>query len=132
MEIIAPIIPTNIAVTEVIELQPAVIATNPARGPNIIKYGSGFLNNANEIPSPVNKPKAAERNVLININGTVSSIAPLLPPLNPNQPNHKIKVPKTAKGKLEPVNLPLFALEYFPILGPKINTAASAIHPPTE
>ena len=35
MDIIAPIIPTKIAVTEVIELQPAVIATNPARGPNI-------------------------------------------------------------------------------------------------
>ena len=61
-----------------------------------------------------------------------SSIAPLLPPLKPNQPNHKISVPKTAKGKLEPVNFPLFASEYFPILGPKIITAANAIHPPTE
>ena len=56
----------------------------------------------------------------------------MLPPLNPNQPNHNINVPKTAKGKLEPVNLPLLASEYFPILGPKINTAAKAIHPPTE
>ena len=35
IDIIAPIIPTKIAVTDVIELQPAVIATNPARGPNI-------------------------------------------------------------------------------------------------
>ena len=50
------------------------------------------------------------------INGTVSSIAPLLPPLNPNQPNHKIKVPKTAKGKLEPVNLPLLASEYLSLI----------------
>ena len=41
-------------------------------------------------------------------------------------------MPKTAKGKLDPVNLPLFADEYFPILGPKIKTAAKAIHPPTE
>ena len=57
---------------------------------------------------------------------------PLLPPLNPNQPNHKIKVPKTASGKLDPVNLPLLASEYLPIRGPKIITAASAIHPPTE
>ena len=54
------------------------------------------------------------------------------PPLKPNHPNHKIKVPKTAKGKLEPVNFPLFASEYFPILGPKIKTADKAIHPPTE
>ena len=30
-----PIIPTNIAVMDVIELHPAVIATNPAKGPRI-------------------------------------------------------------------------------------------------
>ena len=30
------------------------------------------------------------------------------------------------------MNFPLFASEYFPILGPKIKTAESAIHPPTE
>ena len=131
-KIMAPIIPTKIAVTDVIELHPAVIATNPASGPNITQQGSGFLKKANEIPRPVNKPNAAARNVLISIKGTVSSIAPLLPPLKPNQPNHKIKVPKTANGKLDPVNFPLFASEYLPILGPKINTAAKAIHPPTE
>ena len=85
-----------------------------------------------EIHNPVNKPNAAAKKVFIKINGTTSSIAPLLPPLKPNQPNHKISVPKTAKGKLEPVNLPLLASEYFPILGPKIITAAKAIHPPTE
>ena len=78
------------------------------------------------------RDREAARNVLIKINGTASSIAPLLPPLKPNHPNHKIKVPKTAKGKLDPVNFPLFASEYFPILGPKIKTAESAIHPPTE
>ena len=70
--------------------------------------------------------------MLINIRGTASSIAPLLPPLNPNHPNQRIKVPRTAKGKLDPVNLPLFAFEYLPILGPNIKTAESAIHPPTE
>ena len=69
---------------------------------------------------------------LIKINGTDSSIAPLLPPLKPNHPNQSIKVPRTAKGKLEPVNLPLLASEYFPIRGPRIKTADSAIHPPTE
>ena len=70
--------------------------------------------------------------MLININGTASSIAPLLPPLNPNHPNQRIKVPRTASGKLEPVNLPLFASEYLPILGPKIKTPDRAIQPPTE
>ena len=34
--IIAPIIPTKIEVTDVIELHPAVIATKPASGPKII------------------------------------------------------------------------------------------------
>ena len=70
--------------------------------------------------------------MLININGTASFIAPLLPPLKPNHPNHKIKVPRTARGKLDPVNFPLFASEYFPILEPSINTADRAIQPPTE
>ena len=56
----------------------------------------------------------------------------MLPPLKPNQPNHSINVPSTASGKLEPVNLPLFASEYFPIRGPNISTADNAIHPPTE
>ena len=78
------------------------------------------------------KPAEAAKNVLIKINGILKSIAPLAPPLKPNHPNHKIKVPKTAKGKLDPVNFPLFESEYFPILGPKIKTAESAIHPPTE
>ena len=59
-------------------------------------------------------------------------MAPLLPPLKPNHPNHKIKVPKIARGKLDPVNLPLVADEYLPILGPNIKTPAKAIHPPTE
>ena len=35
IDMIAPIIPTKIAVIYVIELHPAVIATNPASGPNI-------------------------------------------------------------------------------------------------
>ena len=33
---IAPMIPTKIDVTDVMELHPAVIATNPASGPNIM------------------------------------------------------------------------------------------------
>ena len=51
--------------------------------------------------NPVSSPKAAAKNVLININGTASFIAPLLPPLKPNQPNQSINVPSTANGKLD-------------------------------
>ena len=56
----------------------------------------------------------------------------MLPPLKPNQPNHNISVPSTASGKLDPVNFPLFASEYLPILGPKIKIPDKAIQPPTE
>ena len=48
------------------------------------------------------KPAEAARNVLINISGILRSIAPLAPPLNPNQPNHKIKAPSAARGVLLP------------------------------
>ena len=44
----------------------------------------------------------ADKNVLININGTFRSIAPLAPPLKPNQPNHKINAPNAAIGVLLP------------------------------
>ena len=47
-------------------------------------------------------PKDADKKVLIKINGIFKSIAPLAPPLNPNQPNHKIKAPSAAIGVLLP------------------------------
>ena len=125
----APII---IAFAGETKAQDAVIPTNPAIGPVIINIGSGFLKTIIPIMLDEISPADAAMNVFIKISGILKSIAKLAPPLKPNQPNHKINVPKTANGKLEPVNFPLFASEYLPILGPKINTAAKAIHPPTE
>ncbi len=71
-------------------------------GPVIINKGSGFFKT--RIPMMLEKisPKDADKKVLIKINGIFKSIAPFAPPLNPNQPNHKIKAPSAAMGVLLP------------------------------
>ena len=59
-------------------------------------------------------------------------IASWEPPLNPNQPNHKIKVPKVANGKFEPgIGLTLPSEPYLPFLAPRIIAPVSAAQPPT-
>ena len=79
-----------------------MIDTNPANGPVIINKGSGFF--IMKIPMTLEKikPNEADKNVLIKISGIFRSIAPLAPPLNPNQPNHKINAPSAAIGVLLP------------------------------
>ena len=64
--------------------------------------GSGFFIIITPIMLEKIKPNEADKNVLININGTFKSIAPLAPPLKPNQPNHKISAPNAAIGVLLP------------------------------
>ena len=79
-----------------------MIETKPASGPVIINKGSGFFKTITPIMLEKISPKDADKKVLIKINGTLISIAPLAPPLKPNQPNHKIKAPKAAMGVLLP------------------------------
>ena len=64
--------------------------------------GSGFFRTSTPMMLEKISPKDADKKVLIKINGTLISIAPLAPPLNPNQPNHKIKAPRAAIGVLLP------------------------------
>ena len=53
------------------------------------------------------------------------------PPLKPNQPNHKINVPKAANGIFDPgIGLTLPSDEYLPVLGPKRVTTPSAAAAP--
>ena len=92
----------------------------------------------------MSRPKEADKKVLIRISGTASSIAPLLPPLNPNHPNQRIEAPKTTKGTLFGCNpgLALFptsnaaataaapALMCITVPPAKSNAPASPIHPP--
>ena len=68
----------------------------------IINSGSGFFRIMMPITLEKISPKDADKKVLIKINGIFKSIAPLAPPLNPNQPNHKIKAPNAAIGVLLP------------------------------
>lgn len=51
------------------------------------------------VPAP---PAAAPSPVLIMICGTWSVIAIVLPPLNPNQPTHRISTPNAEIGRLCP------------------------------
>ena len=55
------------------------------------------------------------------------------PPLKPNQPIHKIKVPKVAKGKLAPgiARISPF-LPYLPLRAPNNNTPANAAEAPAK
>ena len=55
------------------------------------------------------------------------------PPLNPNHPNQRIKVPRQAKGIFAPAIGVIFPSEpYLPALGPRIKHPVKAAHPPTE
>ena len=47
-------------------------------------------------------PADAAKKVFIRINGILKSIAPFAPPLNPNQPNQRIRAPSAANGVLLP------------------------------
>ena len=53
-------------------------------------------------------------------------------PLNPNQPSHRISVPRAASGMFEPgigfTPLP----KYLPVRGPMIRAPVRAAQPPTE
>ena len=55
------------------------------------------------------------------------------PPLNPNQPNHRIKTPRVTSGTFEGgVDLTLPSSRNLPRRAPTTITPASAAHPPVE
>ena len=95
-------LPIKIASAGSTYAQDAVIETNPASGPVIINNGSGFFKIRMPIILDKMSPKDADKKVLIKINGIFKSIAPLAPPLNPNQPNQRIRAPSAAIGVLLP------------------------------
>ena len=67
-----------------------------------MNIGSGFF--ITKIPMILDKtkPADADKKVLIKMSGILRSIDPFAPPLNPNQPNHKIIAPNAARGVLLP------------------------------
>ena len=79
-------------------------------------------------------PAAAAKQVVTNVSEvSVGSAERTEPPLNPNQPNHKIKTPAEAKGILCPSKACGFPFESnFPIRAPRKYITIRAAHPPTE
>ena len=79
-------------------------------------------------------PAAAARQVVTNVREVNSGSADNTdPPLNPNQPNHKINTPAAATGMLCPGIALGFPSELnLPTRAPNRYTAISAAHPPTE
>src|SRR6056297_296279 len=86
----------------------------------------------------VTTPPAAARLVFMKILATeeASSIVPMAscePPLKPNQPSQRMKVPSVASGIEEPGSaLTLPSSEYLPLRAPMIRAPVRAAQPPTE
>ena len=81
-------------------------------------------------------PPAAAAFVFTNTIATASALSLLAiaktePPLNPNQPSHRMNVPNVAKGRFAPtIGIEFPSLSYLPFLGPSINTPAIAAAAP--
>jgi hypothetical protein len=113
--------------------QGAVIATRPANTPFRVMPPSGFLKIAHAVMSAVMAPAAAARFVVTAIRAMSGVPAVVLPGLNPNQPNHRMKTPRAAIGMLWPgIALTFPSLEYRPSRGPSITAPQRAAHPPME
>ena len=97
---------------------------------------SAFLNNSFAKIKAVTAPAAAAALVFKNTMATelallISASFNTEPPLKPNQPIHKIKVPKVAIGRLAPgIAFTLPSLVYLPLRAPSKNTPASAAEAP--
>jgi len=81
----------------------AVMATRPARAPFIVILASGFPYFAHTVNIAASAPVAAAR-LVFNMIIPIAPFVParVLPPLNPNHPNQRMKVPRAARGMLCP------------------------------
>src|SRR6056297_3695549 len=131
-----PIAPTIVASTGLGASGSAVIATRPASAPFSAMVRSDFPNISRAVISAATTPPAAAILVLTNTSATAlaSPISDSLssePPLKPNQPSQRMKVPSVASGMLAPgIALILTSATYFPLRAPSSNTPASAAAPP--
>ena len=128
--------PNNVACSAVGVDGSAVMATNPASAPFKAMVRSAFPNSARAVNSAATKPAAAAALVFKN---TIATECALLasaslrtePPLKPNQPIHKMNVPRVASGKFAPgmaTGLP--SRSYLPFLEPSSSTPARAAAAP--
>src|SRR5882672_2706334 len=114
--------------------QGAVIATRPARQPFSVMPRSGLPIMIQHVAVDVSVANAAAVLVVTVISPIARGSTPIvLPGLNPNQPNHRTKVPIVAAIRLWPaMGLTLPSAPYLPMRGPSIQTPTSAAQPPIE
>ena len=116
----------------------AVMATRPARAPLRAIVRSALPNNSRAVIRPKMVPPAADMLVLTKTAATAlaSSILEMTscePPLNPNQPSQRIKVPSVAIGIFAPgMALMEPSLPYLPLRAPSRRTPASAAEAPAR
>src|SRR5690625_2651811 len=131
-----PTAPIMVATNGVGVSGPAVIATRPATAPFRIIVKSAFPNNNLETASAASTPPAAAAFVFIKTTATrfaseTVAVANTEPPLNPNQPNHRMKVPRVAKGRLAPgIGRTSPLGPYLPLRAPSRITPANAAAAP--
>src|SRR3989339_226189 len=77
-----------------------VIATKPANMPDSAPKTEGFLIRIHSAKVQLNRPAAADRNVVTRALGAKPPLERALPALNPNQPNHKRAPPIKVNSKL--------------------------------
>ena len=113
-----------------------MIATRPASAPFKSMVKSALPNIMRAIISAPMAPPAAAALVFKNTTATALALTISLslstePPLNPNQPIHKIRVPSAAKGKLAPgiARISPFG-PYLPLRAPNSKTPDSAAAAP--
>jgi len=116
----------------------AVIDTRPASAPFSTIVRSGFLYMIWLRISAVTAPAAAAILVLakMRLTSLTSPTVPIAscePPLKPNQPSHRMKVPKVARARFEPgIGCTRPSLPNLPRRGPSTMAPAKAAQPPTE
>ena len=129
---IAPRAPINAACGVDTTWQPAVIATNPARVPLIVRDVVWLLSGCVfESRMAVIPPAAAAMIVLTMMPAMAVVKANVLPPLKPIQPIIKNSMPSIASGRLLPGMFCTLPRMKRPVRGPITMTAARATQPPT-
>ena len=113
----------------------AVIDTKPPIAPFNAIVRSDLPNITLDSNNAPMTPPAAAKLVFTNTIDTAFASATLEiinsePPLNPNQPNHKINVPRVASGRLAPGIAFTLPSVYLPFLEPRTSTPAKAATAP--
>ena len=97
-----PIAPITMAAVGVITWQQAVTDTKPAKQPLVIHSTATCRPRTMDRTRGNNSPPDPPKMVFSKIIATLSSKVRALPPLNPNQPNHRTNAPRMVRGKSLP------------------------------